>query len=276
MIFMVSPTSEGRRLYELLYKNYSPDFGAGLVGICGAQGSVKTAACLDIAEKKMRYNPKEIILWRETYNSPLQCNRIIDFPVKYFVEDGLELSFVNTGQKALIKPDITFFKDFEELYSLTKGQTLNVPFFNSNKSWTDLINFCNSNIIAGGDWQTIFIDEMEGLYKAGSNNQTEERWWDWMDYSGEVIKECRKSLTAVVGNYHDENLIDHRVKGKFMFFMYGFGAIVNKSKTRIYQNKVDQCSRGEFWIAHGRHRFGYICIEKYFPPTEERIIVKKI
>jgi len=273
---MVNPTEEGKRIYELLYKDYNPDYGAGLVGISGAQGSVKTAACLDLAEKKMMNNPHELLFWRETYSSPMQCNRVLNFPVRYFVEEGLQLEFVNTNRKEVIHPDITVFKGYNELYSLAEYQTLNVPFFSSNKAWTGLIEFCNSDISAGGDWQTIFIDELEGLYKAGSNNQTADRWWDWMDYSGEVIKECRKSKTGVIGNYHDENLIDHRVKGKFMFFLYGFGAIVNPGRSRVNQGCVDQCKRGEFWIAHGRHRFGKIKIKAYYPPSIESIIVKQL
>jgi len=273
---MVDPAVEGKRIYKILYENYNPDSGASLVGISGSQGSAKTAVCLDLAEKKMEHNTREIIFWRETYNSPMQCNRIKNYPVRYYVEEGLELEFFNTNRKIKITPEITFFKDLKELYNLVEYHTLNVPFFDSNKNWTNLIDFCNSDIEAGGDWQTIFIDEMEGLYKAGSNNQTSERWWDWTDYSGEVIKECRKSKTSIVGNYHDENIIDHRVKGKLMFFLYGFGAIVNPGRSRVKQNCVDLCRRGEFWIAHGRHRFGKIQIKNYYPPSTESIIVRKV
>lgn len=272
---MTSPRIEGSRLYKILYRDYDNDFGAGVVGISGSQGSVKTSVCLDVAEKKMRYHPDEIIFWRETFNSPMQCKRILDFPYKLFVQKGLDVEFVNTSQKRVIHPPLVFFDDIPDLYSKAETQTLNVPFFVSEQSWSWLIKYCNSNEVAAGDWQTIFLDEMEGLYEEGADNQTEEKWWTFNRDSGHIIKECRKSTTGVIGNYHDENLIDHRVRNKFMFYMYGFGAMAGK-KTRVRQYAIDKCVRGEFWIAETRGRYGKVKIAQYYPPSVERWIAKKL
>ena len=155
------------------------------------------------------------------------------------------------------------------MYNEAQSGILNVIFFDTNKDWSNLIAKCNMNSFV---WNTIFIDEMEGLYYAGANNQTEDKWWDWMQYSGNVVKECRKGHTSVIGNYHDENLIDHRVKGKFMFFLYGFGAVVNASRSRIKQGMVDGCKMGEFCIAQGRNRYGKIKIKTFYPSIDNCII----
>jgi len=266
---MVDTGKEGIRLYGLLHDKYDENYGASVVGISGSQGSVKTTVCLDLAEKKMRHHKNEKIFWRETLDSPMQCRRLLNFPYKLYVENGLKIRFYGAKKG---KINITNFDSISELYNKAKPQVLNVVFFNDKKQWTELIRYCNIKM----NWITIFLDEMEGLYKEGSNNQTSERWWDWMDTSAEVIKECRKSYTSVIGNYHDENLIDHRVRGKFMFYMYGFGAIVSPSKSRVRQNAVDQCALGEFYIAQGRHRFGKIKINKFYPSLKNNWIPKKI
>jgi len=266
---MVDTGKEGQRLYSLLYNKYDDNYGGSVVGICGSQGSVKTSLCLDLAEKKMKYHKDEKIFWRETYDSPMQCRRLLRYKYRLYVEEKTNLIFHVNGEE--IQPDIIYFKDIKELYDMAKPRILNVVFFSHIKKWTELIRHCNN---ISTDWNTVFLDEMEGLYKAGSNNQTDERWWDWMDISGEVIKECRKSHTSVVGNFHDQNLIDHRVNGKFMFHMYGFGAIVNRSRSRVTQTAVDQCRLGEFYIAQGRNRFGKICVDTFYPAVENNWSVK--
>lgn len=266
---MVEPATEGIRLYKLLYNDYNFNFGGSVVGISGAQGSVKTAVCLDLVEKKLDHHNDELLFWRETLKSPMQCERLLNHTYKVFVEKKYNIKFLKPISKTKINMDIVFFKDINDLYDKAEIGTLNVVFFSSKKSWTDLIDICNMN---SATWNTIFLDEMEGLYKANANNKNEDRWWDWMDGSGEVIKECRKSHTSVIGNYHDENLIDHRVKGKFMFFLYGFGAITNPSRSRVKQSMVDGCKRGEFCIAQGRNRFGKIKIDTYYPAITDCII----
>jgi len=266
---MVDPAIEGPRIYKLLYNDYDFNFGGSVVGISGAQGSVKTTACLDLAEKKIKHHPDEKIFWRETLKSPMQCQRLLNTDYVLYVEKGLNLKFNEALTQKRIYPDVVFFDNVDELYSMCGYGVVNTVFFKSKKGWTDLIDKCNMNSF---NWDSVFLDEMEGLYKAGANNQTEDRWWDWMDESGEVIKECRKSHTSVIGNYHDENIIDHRVKGKFMFFLYGFGAVVNASRSRVKQGFVDGCKRGEFCIALGRNRYGKIEIMTFYPAIENCII----
>ena len=266
---MVDPASEGKRLYQLLYKNYDFNFGGSVVGISGAQGSVKTTVCLDLVEKKLLHHPDEKIFWRETLKSPMQCERLIDSDYKIFVEEGYDVKFIKSKTSSRVYPEAYFFKDVDDLYNNSECGVLNTVFFKNRKGWTDLISRCNMDSLI---WTSVFLDEMEGLFEAGSNNQTKDKWWDWMAESGHVIKECRKSHTSVIGNYHDENLIDHRVKGKFMFFLYGFGAIVNRARSRIKQGMVDACRRGEFCIALGRNRFGKIQVVNYYPSIDDCII----
>jgi len=266
---MVEPSIEGQRIYRLLYNDYDFNFGGSVVGISGAQGSVKTTVCLDLAEKKLEHHPNEKIFWRETLKSPMQCERLLFNDYKIYVEKDYNLKFLKPLSNIVVKPDVTFFDDIEQLYDIAECGIINTVFFKSNKSWSHLIDICNLN---SATWNTVFLQEMEGLYYAGANNQTSELWWDFMRDSGEIIKECRKSHTSVIGDYHDENLIDHRVKNKFMFFLYGFGAIVNPSRSRVKQSMVDRCKLGEFCIAHGRNRFGKIKINNFYPSVNDCIV----
>lgn len=267
---MVEPKIEGKRLYKLLYNDYDFNFGGNVVGISGAQGSVKTTVCLDLAEKKLAHHNDEKIFWRETLKSPMQCQRLIKYDYNIYIEKDCKLQFIKAKTQKVFDPDVIYFDGVKDLYNMVDYGVINVVFFKSSKGWTNLIEECNIN---SNQWDTVFLDEMEGLYYAGANNQTEDRWWDWMNSSGEVIKECRKSHTSVIGNYHDENLIDHRIKNKFMFYMYGFGAVVNRSRSRIKQSMADGCPMGTFCIAQGRNRYGKVKIKQHYPAIDDCIVV---
>lgn len=266
---MVDPAIEGPRIYETFYKKYDYNFGGSVCGISGSQGSVKTTVMLDLVEKKIENHPEEILFWRETIKSPMQCQRLLTYDFKIYAENNYDLKFYSPMNRYNVDLEIIRFNDIDHLFDIVQTGVLNVIFFKSKKKWTDLIDKCN---IESNIWTTVFLDELEGLYDAGSNNQTDDRWWDWMKESGDVIKECRKSHTSLFGNYHDENLIDHRVKGKFMFYLYGFGAVVNSKRSRIRQTMVDGVERGEFCIASARNRFGKIKIKKYYPAIDDCLI----
>ena len=63
---MTTPKHMGTFLYNKIWKNYDDNWGASVVGVVGGQGSVKTACCLDIAEKKMATHPQEKIFWHHS------------------------------------------------------------------------------------------------------------------------------------------------------------------------------------------------------------------
>jgi hypothetical protein len=266
---MVNPAEEGIRLYKLLYDAYNNDFGGSVVGISGAQGSVKTTVFLDIVEKKIERHPDELLFWRETLKSPMQCERLLKNDFYVYIEEGYNIKFKRVLSQEPVDLNCICFNSISDLYEKVLPGRLSVVFFKNIKQWTKLIEIGNMD---SAHWKSVFIDEMEGLYYAGANNQTDERWWDWMNETGDVIKECRKGHTSVFGNYHDENLIDHRIKGKFMFFLYGFGAVVNPSRSRVKQAFVDGCKMGEFCIAQGRNRFGKVKIDTYYPSINDPII----
>jgi len=266
---MADPAEEGPKIYKLLYNHYNSDFGGSVVGISGSQGSVKTTVCLDLVEKKILHHPEECLFWRETLKSPMQCERLRKNKFYVYIEEGYDVKFKRVMSQEPVSLDCTYFNNVQELYKMVEPGRLNVVFFKNIKSWTGLIEQGNMD---PARWKSIFIDEMEGLYYAGSNNQTEDKWWDWMHESGEVIKECRKGHTSLFGNYHDGNLIDHRIRGKFMFFLYGYGAVANSSQSRINQGFVDGCKMGEFCISHGRGHYGKIKIKTWYPSIDDPII----
>jgi len=279
---MVNPKEMG----DLLYKKkvcgqdgYDLDWGASVVGVIGGQGSVKTSACLDIAEKKMRFHPKEKIFWHDTIGSPCQFRKAKHFPYKIFIEKGLDLKFFNATTNTYFNPDVTYFETTDELYHFAPYRTINVVYFESKKAWVGyngdsnkigLMEYLMSN--KQSEWQTIVFDEMETLFPKTVNNQTEERWYEWItEVVTEKIKECRKSRVGVVGNYHKHSSIFYDVSNKFMYHMWGFGS--KPRGTRVKQGCVDTLKPGQFWIDYQGTYFGKVGIKTtYNPPVEQWIV----
>jgi len=277
------PRIMGERLYSKMYKYHDDEWGSSVGGVIGGQGSVKTACCLDIAQKKMKYQPSEKIFWHETIGSPCQFLKIIDYPYKIFIENDLNLEFVDITNNKIIYPDVVFFSDIEELYTKSKYETLNVVFFDDKKSWicynnkqkTDkvgLLEFLMTDTKAGNDWQTIIVDELQTLFPEDCDNQTEDKWWNWTHDAALKIMECRKSRVGFVGNYHNPNAIYHQIINKFMFHLWGFGS--RPRQTRVNQNCVDQLKLGEFWIDHQGTLFGKIKIDTVFNPPSINWVVR--
>ena len=96
---MVKPHEMGPELYKKIYYKYDNDWGASVVGVIGGQGSAKTACCLDLAEKKLRWHPQEKIFWHDTIGSPCQYRKAKYYPYKIFVEEGLHIEFYNITNK---------------------------------------------------------------------------------------------------------------------------------------------------------------------------------
>ena len=280
---MVNPKTMGTLLYKKKIcgeDGYDLNYGASVVGVIGGQGSAKTACCLDIAEKKMGFHPKEKIFWHDTIGSPAQYRKAKFFPYRIFVEEGYELKFYDATNNRYMEPDVTYFSDVAELYELAPYQTINAVYFSNKKSWigygdgskTGLLEYLMSN--QQQEWQTVIFDEMQALFPKNVNNQTEERWYDWVnEVVAEKIMECRKSRVGVVGNYHRHSSIFHEISNKFMFHIWGLGSIPNA--TRVRQNCVDTLDPGEFWIDEQGTFFGKIgIITRYEPPSEEWIVQK--
>lgn len=282
-----NPKIMGTKLYKKIWGAYDLDWGACSLLILGGQGSVKTAACLDIAEKKMNIHSKEKIFWYDTLGSPCQFRKLRHHPYEIFVENGLNIIFYNANKGETVKPCITHFKSVEELYDLAEYQTLNVVYFNNKKHWIafnekkkdnagyeDVTQTCLMDYLMEKkqfEWQTIFFDEIESIFPNGANNQNPEKWWTWLnDTVPARIKEGRKCRIASIGNFHNWGSVYHEVRNKFMMHMWGFGS--RPCNTRVHQNCVDQCRPGQFWIDHEGMLFGKIQIEKMYKPPEEQWI----
>jgi len=281
---MPSPKKIGTWLYKEKIcgeKGYDLNWGASVVGVIGGQGSTKTACCLNTAEKKMMFHPDEKIFWHDTIGSPCQYRKAKHFPFKIFVENDLNLKFLNATTNKYILPEITYFNDVYELYDLAPYKTINVVYFSNKKSWVGfndkdenkkvgLIEYLMS--VKQNEWQTIVFDEMETLFPAMVNNQTKDRWYEWTtNIVANKIKECRKSRVGIIGNYHMHSSIFHEVSNKFMFHIWGFGS--RPCNTSVSQRAVNKLKLGEFWIDHQGTTFGKIGIEEiYDPPKEEWIV----
>lgn len=215
MVEVTNPKKEGKRIYDVILSR-DPDVGATVVLVSAGMGGVKTSCCLDYAEKVMQWYPSEKVFWRESLKSPVQFTKILDFGYTIYVEEGYELVFKNIRTNKFEKPDIVYFKGFDELLSLSRCQTLNVVFFKDNNTWVDFIEYLNNK----DGWYSIVFDEIEDIFPSGTSGDG----WHIMQRGADVIKHCRRGLVTIMGNCHKGHTIDYRIYDKVMIHLYGFGA----------------------------------------------------
>jgi len=261
-----NPEKEGKRIYDVMLSR-DPDVGATVILVSAGMGGVKTSCCLDYVEKVMQWYPSEKVFWRESLKSPVQFTKIIGYDFRIFVEKGYDLVFKNIHTNKVFKPNITFFKDFDELLALSKGQTLNVVFFKDTSSWVDFIQYLNNC----EGWYTVAMDEIEDIFPSGTSGDD----WKDMQRAGDVIKHCRRGLTTIIGNVHKGRAIDWRVLDKIMIQLYGFGSKPPK-ESRINRGCLDRISRGEFWVEEEYTRFGYIKIRRIHKPVGDPWTISEV
>lgn len=263
---VTNPKKEGKRIYNVML-NRDPDIGATVILVSAGMGGVKTSACLDYAEKIMQWYPSEKVFWRESLKSPVQFTKLIDFEYQIFIEKGYKLIFKNITNDSIISPNIIVFNDFKELLQYSKGQTLNIVFFKSNKTWIDFIEFLNNS----NGWYTLVLDEIEDLFPSGTSGED----WHHMQRAADTIKHCRRGLVTIIGNCHKGHTIDYRVYDKIMIHLYGFGAKPD-GYSRIRRECIDGLTKGEFWIEEEHSRFGYIKIKRIHKPIGDAITIFEV
>lgn len=207
--------------------------------ILGPQGTGKTSLMLGYAVRIMEDFPDEIIIWRDSYQSPCMFNRLKNWEV--FAEEGTNLQFRDIGKDEVLELPIKTFKDFSQLEKMMSPQQLNVVYVKDEIiGYIKLLNFFRRR--AG--WQSIFIDEYEDLAPINESGV----YYKLIGAFGKNMKNIRKGLVSLFCNTQDKGSVDWRVRPKFMCKTYLAGAKVD-GDSEVYQNAVNGLSMGWGWLS---------------------------
>ena len=212
--------------------------GGCLNEILGPQGTGKTSMMLNYACRIMEQNPEEIIIWRDSYQSACQFNRIKKWEI--FAEQGTKLQFKDIEEEETIDLPITIFKDFNDLNKKLQPQQLNVVYVKDQViGYITLINYFKTS----KGWQSIFIDEYEDIAPINSSGDD----YRFIMELGREMKNIRKGLVSLFCNTQSKTQIDWRVRTTFMVKTYLSGARKDKGSS-IYQEAINKLEKGKAWV----------------------------
>lgn len=207
--------------------------------ILGPQGTGKTSLMLTYAMRVMQKNPDEIVIWRDSYQSPIQFNRINRWEI--FVEQGVELEIKDINKNQIVDLPITFFKNFEELANMVKPKQLNVVYVcDQIIGYIQLINYFKKT----KGWQSIFLDEYEDIAPINCSGPK----YNLIGALGNEMKNLRKGLISLFCNTQSKSQIDWRIRDTFMIETYLSGAKKDKYSS-VYQQAINGLEKGVAWLS---------------------------
>jgi len=255
---------QGRLLLERLFER-DVDKGAVFCEISGIQGSGKTSLSLGFADRIIKNNPKEMIYWRESLDSPCQFMKLDSDKWQILSERSFPIQvyeITKDMQPADIK--IRYFIGFSDLLRMSKPGMLNVVFFKDVSKWMAFIQRLGET----PRWQTCIMDEFEDICPQRCSGEL----WKRNDAFANRIKQIRKSLISVIGNTQSIMDIDYRVRAKLMMWIYTYGSRVDELSP-VSKRAVHSLSIGSAWIDHGHALFGQFKFPPYLP--KKRIFMIK-
>ena len=207
------------------------DSGGVFTEITGSQGAGKTSVMLSFMDYTLRNYPNEKVFWSNTYNAPFQFVKIGADCFNIMVKQGAGVTFHDREKRLKqIKPNVTFFKDLDDLYNKALPGKCNAVFFGDRMTWIDFLHYLRSV----GDWTHLYFDEISEIAPAFTSGRT----WKRIKAFAMDLKECRKSMINIHSNTQSVSDIDHRVRTKVMVKIYLPGAKADKS-SRITQRAID-------------------------------------
>jgi len=207
------------------------DSGGVLTEVTGSQGSGKTSAMLSFMDYTIRHYPKEKVFFSNCYNAPFQFVKIGKDNFTIMVKQGAGITFHDRNQRLKeIKPKVTYFQDYDDLYKKALPGKCNAVFFGDRYKWIEFIHYLRSV----GEWTHIYIDEMSEIAPAFTSGRT---WKKIKDFAID-LKEARKCMLNIHSNTQSVSDIDHRVRSKVMIKIYLPGAR-SDSISRITQPAID-------------------------------------
>lgn len=210
------------------------DSGGVFTEITGSQGSAKTSVLLSFIDYGIRNYTNEKIFFSNCYNAPLQFVKIGENKFHIMVKKNSGVTFHDrTNRLKHINPKITYFTDYNDLYSRAIPGKCNSIFFGNRLEWIKFIHFLRSV----GEWTHIYIDEISEIAPAFSSGRL---WKTIRDFAID-LKEVRKCMLSVHCNTQSVSDIDHRVRTKVMVKIYLPGAR-SDNISRITQTAIDNLS----------------------------------
>jgi len=246
----------GKFIHEEIILSRTTGQGGSTTEVLGPQGTGKTSFMLNYAKLIMDRNPDEIVIWKDSYESQAQFNRLQNFQI--FVEDGVNLQFKDIYRNEIIEIEKTTFTNYNDLIKKMLPQQLNVVYVKDEViGYIKLLNFLRR---AKG-WQSVFIDEYKDI---ASLNETGIRY-RLIGALGKEMSTIRKGLVSVFCNTQSKSQIDWRVRSAFMCYVYLSGAKKDKH-TSLYQNAINSLAKGKAWISW-EGKFGRVKFPPY-PPKD--------
>jgi hypothetical protein len=182
------------------------------------------------------------------------------------VEKDSGVTFHDRARKLKqIKPDVTYFNDFQDLWEKALPGKCNVVFLKNRSKWMDFIAFLRGV----GEWVHVFIDEMSEVAPAFSAGKS---WKKTRDFSF-VLKDVRKSMINLHTNTQSVSDVDHRCRSKVMCKIYLPGSKADKF-SRLTQRALDNLFEDPL---HGNEaylefsgKFGKIQFNDIYKPDPKR------
>jgi hypothetical protein len=207
------------------------DSGGVFTFITGGMGTGKTSIMLSFCNYTLLHYPDEKAFWSNTYNTPIQSIKIGLEHHHIMVKDGSGVSFHDRNQKlAKISPDVTCFKDYDELYDLAIPGKCNCVFFGDRYKWIDFIHYLRSV----GEWTHVYIDELSEIATAFTSG----RLFKQIGRFSVDLKEVRKCMINVHANSQALPDVDHRIRSKIMVRIFLPGARSDQY-SRVQQTAID-------------------------------------
>lgn len=262
----------GQRLWnQLLARNI--DFGGYLTEINGLMGSGKTSLMLCLVENILKRHPEEKIFWREPIQNQMQITKLNDInkfqvlserrhPVKLYTitDDGLQPSDDFR---------IRYFSGVKQLIHKSKKGMVNVVFFNPLSKWAELLMALRFT----GEWESVFIDEMEDVLPARASNKGSDRQWDMNEMVASHAKEIRKNMVNVCYNSQVSSAdVDSRFRSKAMMHIFLSGSKAD-GRNPVSLGAIRGLNVGEGWITFAHSQFGRITYKPFLPCKTKYIII---
>lgn len=241
------------------------DLGGVYSETTGSQGSGKTSTNLAFCLEYMTRYPQDRCFWSSTYNAPLQFVKLGLDRVHFMVLEGSGVQFKDRKRYGIdVDVDVTYFKDFDELWEKSIPGKCNAVFFGDRKIWRQFIKYLRRQY----DWAHVFFDEFG---EVASSEMKGNEWLKIRDFA-EDIKEIRKCNKNIHTNTQAVSDIDYRVRRKLMIRIFLPGAKAD-SKSTVYQKainnlKVDR-EKGNMAYVDYDGKFGVTRFRNVFKPLKD-------